>query len=290
MKKTLIAACAIIAILPVYFINIAAQSGDIRWQDAAKELDALPFSRAFIDSVTAAHLGSHTQGGLRHSPPGKFAEGEMLVYQAGWGPFMAGYFILEARNFRSRGLIRLSAKAMTSNVISAFYKMREHSLSWVDAAGFYPHFFEQHVREGSKYKLDAYLVYDNKNKKLFHKRREEVTEVESPKFTHDYLSLLYYARTMPLQPGDTFDAQLYTRPKTDPVKFKVLNKRETVKTDAGTFKCVIVEPTFLGDSRAFNRKSKIEVWVTDDENKYPVMIKSKAKFGSVQAKLIHISK
>jgi len=278
---------AAILILSVCF-SVSARDNEIKWQDAAKGLDALPFSRAYIDSVTKAHLGGPTPSGLREVKPGNFINGETLVFEAGWGPFMAGYFILEARHIKGRGLIRLSAKAMTSNVISAFYKMREHTISWVDATGFYPHFFEQHVREGAKYRLDAYKVYDNQNGKLYHKRRQ-VTEHTTPKFTHDYLSILYYARSKPLNPGDTFEAQMFSRPKTNPVIFKVRGKKETVTTAAGTFNCVVVEPTFLGDSRAFNSKSKIEVWVSDDENKYPIMIKAKAKFGSVQAKLIHIS-
>jgi len=290
MKKTTAAVYAAIAILAIHTAAAHAQSGsEIKWQDTSKELDALPFSRAYTDSVTKAHLGGAPQSGLRQVTPGNFANGETLVYEAGWGPFMAGYFILSAQHFRGRGLIRLSAKAMTSNVISAFYKMREHTISWVDADGFYPHLFEQHVREGAKYKLDGYTVYDNKNEKLFQKRRQ-VIEYESPKFTHDYLSMLYYARSNPLKPGNTFEAHLFSRPKTNPVKFKVREKPETVTSDAGTFSCVVVEPEFMGDSRAFNSKSKIEVWVSDDENKYPVMIKAKAKFGSVHAKLIHITK
>jgi hypothetical protein len=287
MKKTTTAAAIIVLSVCA---SISARGGnEIRWQDTSRELDGFPFSRTYIDSVTKAHLGGAAQSGLRTVTPGNFINGETLVYEAGWGPFMAGYFILDARHIRGRGLIRLSAKAMTSNIISAFYRMREHSISWVDAGGFYPHFFEQHIREGTRYRMDSYIVYDNHNEKLFHKRRE-VKEYDSPKFTHDYLSLLYYARSKPLKPGDTFEAYMFTRPQTNPVTFRVRNRRETITTEAGTFNCVVVEPTFMGDSRAFNRRSKIEVWVSDDENKYPVMIRAKAKFGTVHAKLINISR
>ena len=33
-------------------------------------------------------------------------------------------------------------------------------------------------------------------------------------------------------------------------------------------------------------KDKLEVWVTDDQYKTPVLIKSKIKFGTINAKLI----
>jgi hypothetical protein len=51
-----------------------------------------------------------------------------------------------------------------------------------------------------------------------------------------------------------------------------------------------VEPALVGEGKAFNKKSKIEVWVSDDEHKYPVMVKSKAKVGSINAKLVQVSK
>jgi len=267
----------------------AQNAGDFKWQDVSKELDAFPFSQAFIDSVKKAHIGGDTPRGLRQVSGGPVSGTETLVYEVGWGPFMAGYLILTATNFRGRGLIRLGGKAMTSDFISAFYKTRDYVISWVDADGLYPHFFEQHTREGSKYKMDSYIVYDNRGGKLFFKRRD-LKEYDSPPFTQDYLSILYYARAMPLKPGDTFSAGMFTAPKTDDIKFKVHEKRESVQVGAGTFNCVLVEPTLVGEGKAFNKKSKIEVWVSDDENKYPVMVKSKAKVGSINAKLVQISK
>jgi hypothetical protein len=95
---------------------------------------------------------------------------------------------------------------------------------------------------------------------------------------------------MPLNPGDVFTADLFASTKTDPVKVTVHDKREIVKVGVGTFNCVLVEPTFIGENKAFNKKSKIEAWVSDDEHKYPVMVKSKAKVGSVNAKLVMITK
>ena len=289
MKKTPIAVCAVIAALSIYISAYASSDDDFNWQNASREMDALPFSPRFIDSVTLAHIGGPVPAGLRSAKPGGFINGETLVFEVVWGPFKAGYLILEARNMRGRGLIRLGAKAMTSNAISAIYKLRDYSLSWVDPEGMYPHFFEQHIREGSKYRADSYTVYDPKNAKLFHRRRTDVQEHDAPLFTHDFLSLIYYARTQPLNPGDRFETQMFARPKTDAVKFRVHDKREKVQVGAGTFNCVIVEPAFTGDTKAFNRKSKIEIWVTDDERKIPVMVRSKAKFGSVSARLVHIA-
>jgi hypothetical protein len=262
---------------------------DFKWQDAAKELDALPYPQPFIDSVKKAHTGGTPQKSLRSVSSGQYIDGETLVFDVGWSVFRAGYLILSTTNMRSRGLIRISAKAMTNNTVSAIYKVRNHEISWVDAEGLYPHLFEQHIREGKKYKSDSYIVYDNSAGKLFQTKRGPA-EIESPKFTHDYISLIYYARSMPLSPGATFEANLYSRPKTQPLKFTVHEKRETVQTNAGTFNCLKVEPKFIGDSRVFSKNDKIEIWITDDEKRLPVMFKSKAKIGSLNAKLVQSSK
>ena len=276
--------------------NSGDDDDNFSWQEVAREMDAMPFSRAFIDSVTQAHIGGPTPRALRKIPATpNFARGETLVYEVRWGAFKGGYLILNSRTFHGRGLIRLGAKAMTSTFVSSIYRVRNYDISWVDAEGFYPHFFEHHAREGkgggrNRYVMDAYVVFDNKEERIFHRRRR-VREIKSPQFTHDHLSVLYYARTKPLRPGDAFEAQMFFDGKTDPIRFRVNTKRETIQVPAGAFNCVKVEPTLTGDGgRVFGRRSKMEVWVSDDEHKYPVMLRSKAKIGSINARLVMITR
>jgi len=286
------AASILIATVSIAATAFAAAGGDedFKWQDAAKELDAFPFSQAFIDSVRKAHAGAPSaQSGLRSVEPGRFINGETLVFEVGWTVFNAGYLILSATHIRSRGLLRAGAKAMTNNTVSAIYKVRNHEISWVDAEGLYPVFFEQHVREGKKYKADNYIVYDNAAGKIFFKKNETQT-FDAPKFTHDYISVMYYVRSMPLNPGDEFAASLFSKPKTYPLKFKVHEKREAVRVGGIDRNCVKVEIAMVGEGRVFTKKDKMEVWVTDDENHYPVMLKSKAKIGTLNAKLVQVIK
>jgi hypothetical protein len=282
-----------IAIFSLIATAFAATNDDenFKWQEAAKELDALPFSQAFVDSAKKAHVDNPSQqNGLRAVKPGNFINGETLVLEVGWTVFNAGYLILSATHMRSRGLLRANAKAMTNNTVSAIYKVRNHEISWIDADGLYPVFFEQHVREGKKYKADNYLVYDNIADKLFFKKSDGLKLFDTPKFTHDYISVIYYVRSMPLNPGDVFEAYLFSRPKTYPLKFKVHEKRETVNVGGKSYNCVRVEIAMVGEGRVFTKKDKMEIWVSDDENHYPVMLKSKAKIGSLNAKLVQVIK
>jgi hypothetical protein len=288
----LIAAIVITALITLPAYSKDSKDDDIRWQTVSKELDALPFSQTYIDSVIKAHIGGNSdQRKLRKVESGIIENGETLVYEVGWGRVKAGFMILSVEHHRDKGLIRLSCKFMSNNFVSSIYKIRNHLISWVDAEGFYPVFFEDHAREGSKYKTDFYTVFDNKNGNLYNKRKKEAKEHNTPLFTHDYVSILYYARLMQLNPGNTFTVDLFSEKKTYPFKFKIHNKLETIKTGAGTFdNCIRVEPTILGDGKVFGRGDKIEVWVASNKHKYPVRVKSKAKVGSITANLIHVAR
>lgn len=275
--------CLFVSIL-LCSVALRAQDDDFKWQDAAKEVEDLPYSRAFIDSVKDHHLEKKTNYSLRQVKAGSFAKGETLVYEIVWGVFKAGYVVLSTEPHPQTGTIRIGAKAVSNNFVSAFYKMRDHIISWVDADGLYPHFFEQHLREG-KYKMDGYILYDNNAEKVFVQERKFRT-FQAPPFTHDYLSILYYVRSMDLSKGGSFSVNMFIHSKIHPIQFRV-KERKTLQVEAGSFDCIMVEPRLVGDGKTFNKKDKMEVWFTADEEKIPVLIKSKIKVGSITAKLIH---
>jgi hypothetical protein len=74
-----------------------------------------------------------------------------------------------------------------------------------------------------------------------------------------------------------------------PLWFQCKESRE-IKVDCGTFNCTQIEPKLVGESGAFNKRDRMEVWISNDERRMPVQIKSKIKFGAVSARLIYFSK
>ena len=63
-------------------------------------------------------------------------------------------------------------------------------------------------------------------------------------------------------------------------------KKETVKTDAGKFKCIVVEPQFRGAGIFVSKGKDLKVWLTDDEYKMPVKMTVEVFIGSVSAELL----
>lgn len=283
-------------LLPVILMLIFAGSitgarrdeNDIRWQETSLELDSLPFNQKFIDSLkTAYQITPHIES-MRSLSKVIPCIAETLVYEVHWGPFRAGYLVLTVEPVHHNRTIKLGGKALSSNFLSAFYKMRDYVISTVDSEGLYPLFFEQHIREGKKYKADRWILYDHIAQRAVIKERELKT-VDAPPFLHDYLSLLYQVRSRKTEPGDTFCFNIYMHKKIHPLWFQCKESRE-IKVGCGTFNCTKIEPKLVGEGGAFNKRDRMEVWISNDERRMPVQIKSKIKFGAVSARLIYFSK
>ena len=61
--------------------------------------------------------------------------------------------------------------------------------------------------------------------------------------------------------------------------------RERIETPAGTFDCVGIEPV-LKAGGIFKSSGRLVIWVTDDERRMPVLMKSKVAIGSVSVVLV----
>jgi hypothetical protein len=285
-----IAALTILTVLCTgsHMAAVAAQKDDdFKWEEAAKEVVTLPFPQRFIDSLRKSYKVTLPEKPLRtinHSVPFR---GETLVFDIGWGPFKAGYVILTSNFDAAQGTLRIGGKALSNNFVGAFYRMRDYVITHLDATGLYPLFFEQHLREGKKYRSDGWILYDHMHKKIQVKERHCKT-LDAPAFVNDYLSVLYLIRTRAFAPGDTFTLPLYVDKKVHTMYF-ICRERKTLSIESGGVPCLVLEPKLVGDKGNFNKKDKLEVWFTDDTFKRPVLIKSKIKVGSITARLINHS-
>lgn len=102
----------------------------------------------------------------------------------------------------------------------------------------------------------------------------------------DTLASLYITRTRKLTVGDAFSLDVFSG-RRYPLIVKVL-RRETIKVPAGQFDCFVVEP-FLTERGIFIQKGKkLQVWLTADDRKIPVMMKAEIFIGHVYAELTKI--
>lgn len=217
--------------------------------------------------------------------------GEQLKYGIYYSFIKAGTAYIKTRGLteiNERNAFLIQTTAFSASVIDAFFKVRDVNYSWMDAENFYSLGYSQSVREGN-YKRDEWLTFDYDNNLYY----GEVRKKESPRVISgglqapvlDMLSSLYFVRAQPLTLGKDIVFDIVNREKQYPLLVKVI-KKETIKTAAGKFNCIVVEPQFRGEGIFVSKGKSLKVWLTDDEYKMPVKMKAEVFIGSVSAELL----
>lgn len=225
------------------------------------------------DSVTLNRLPSHVA----------FAPGEHLAFSVQYGLLTAGTATMsidpQIRDRNGRPTYHLVTTARSNKVFSKFFEVNDRVESYVDTLHLHSVRFEKHLREG-KYNRDVWVVFDQERHtaRIDGKRDCDVLE-----HVQDVLSSLYYVRTLDLQVGKAVYVPNHDSGKNYPMQIQV-HGRERVTVDAGTFDCLVLEPILLGEA-LFKQKGRLQVWVTDDALKMPVLMKSKVLVGDIAAVL-----
>ena len=219
---------------------------------------------------------------IRAIPNDAFGVGEKLVYSVGYGMIKAGQASLEVKDITKldgHKCFHIVSTAKSNKFFSLFFNVDDKIESFMDVYGLYSLRFEKRLMEG-KYRANAYIDFDQeKNLAISGK-----DTIPIPPYVQDALSVLYYARTQKLEVGKSISIDNHTDRKNYLLEVKV-HRKETVEVPAGKFNCLVVEPILKGNS-IFKYEGRLLVWLTDDERKMPVFMKSKAIFiGSINASL-----
>lgn len=215
-----------------------------------------------------------------------FGENENLIFSIRYGLITAGQATLEIRNMAvldGRKSYHIVSMARTNKAFDKIFKVRDRHESFMDYENLYSLRFEKHLREG-KYRKDDKVDFDQKKHIAIYSDRE----IPIPPNTQDFLTALYYIRTMRLEPGQAVAMANHTDGKNYPIYIKFL-RRERVKVPAGEFDCVVIEPV-LETSAIFQNKGKLTIWLTDDNVRMPVMMRSKVIVGAFEAVLEEYTK
>jgi hypothetical protein len=168
--------------------------------------------------------------------------------------------------------------ARTNSTFDVIYKVRDRHESFIDMERLYSLRFEKHLREG-RFRRDKEVDFEQEN----HLAIYGDEKVGIPPNTQDFLSALYYIRTLQLEPGQAVWMANHSDGKNYPIFVKAL-RRERVKVKAGEFDCMVIEPV-LETSAIFENTGKLTIWLTDDNVKMPVLMRSKVVVGSFEAVL-----
>lgn len=148
-----------------------------------------------------------------------------------------------------------------------------------------PRTYRERIREGwTRFHKEATFDRDKQEVQTrdFLKKSEKVDKITP--LTYDTLSSFYYFRTVPLQVGVSSYIDIFDCKKLWNTEVQVL-RREEVQTPLGKFKTVVIKPVLKSEG-IFARTGDMFIWLTDDERRIPVLMKSKVKIGSITATLV----
>jgi hypothetical protein len=211
-----------------------------------------------------------------------FKPGESLRFQVQYGVIHAGTAWLEVPEttaWNSHRVWRLVARAESNSFFSSFYRVRIRIESlWDLDSRFSWHYFEDR-HEGGHVSNDT-MTYEPDSSRMRYKSGQTFT---LPGPVQDALSSFYLTRFQALPIGGRVAFEYHASHKTAVMEVLVL-RRETVKTPAGRFACVVIEPQ-LKAGGIFKNNGRLRIWLTEDERRMPVKMESKVAIGSIKVVL-----
>jgi hypothetical protein len=210
--------------------------------------------------------------------------GETLHYAMTILGIPSGELILSASAAQLNGqaTYKLQMSALTNTFFSQFFLVREHLTSWIDPKSLRSLRFEKHAVEGRRVR-DELVEFDYRGGIA----RMDGIPVPLEDASLDSLSSVYYLRTVPLDGDPPIELPVFSE---EPRLLRVeVQARETVSTPAGTFQTIRVEPKSAGEGLIANGKNLI-LWLSDDERRIPVQIRSRLKVGTLVGRLISIER
>lgn len=217
-----------------------------------------------------------------------FSIPERLEFEISYTGITAGHAVQEVKQVGDEILIVSTAKSV--DWINLFFPVddRIESILVSGIPPLYigvPRLYRERIREGwTRFQKDA--VFDRQKLEVTTKdllKKTETNQKISQK-TYDMLSSFFYFRSVPLEVGTSYFIDIFDCKKLWNTEVQVL-RREEIETPLGRFKTVIIKP-LLKSEGIFARTGDMHIWLTDDERRIPVLMKSKVRIGSITATLV----
>jgi uncharacterized protein DUF3108 len=216
---------------------------------------------------------------------------ETLTYAVTWSVFDAGRVTatLESAGNQPGDDLHARAVARSQGFASVLFNVEDQFDSTFSPGHVCSHHIRKKINEGSRHR-DLDLTFDEGRREAVLTERD-MTRPEAPArhaenpippCVQDVVSAFHYVRRQPLRVGQTFHVPVNDGGKTFDIAVEV-QAREPVRTGLGTLEAFRLEPKVFGDF--YKRKGRMWVWISDDDERYPVKVKMTISIGAITATL-----
>ncbi|WP_243345804.1 DUF3108 domain-containing protein [Parabacteroides sp. FAFU027] len=248
-----------------------------------------------IKSFVACLLLCLTVANAQNRP---FQPGEKLTYNAFYNLGMiwlhAGevQFSVDQKPFGGKTAYFFEAVGKTIPKYDWMYKVRDYYKSYVDIDTFNSLWAERNTLEGSNKVYENYtfkprdkhIYYTIKNSKT--KLLKDTLQV-STNSVFDVLTLIYQCRNLNFERykvNEKFPLRIILDGKVYPIFLRYLGKEVVKNKDEKKYRCIRFS-ALLVEGSIFKGGEDMNIWVTDDDNRVPILVEAKILIGSVKAYL-----
>jgi hypothetical protein len=214
-----------------------------------------------------------------------FPTKQTLTFTVDWRVFTAA---LATFQIEQQGTVqKITATADTVGGVTMLFPVIDRFQSGFDTKTGCSAGFSKQTQEGRR-KISSDLSFNYKDGKQTLVERNLVKGTSKqltasiPACVTDSLSAIFYVGSQPLTVGQNFRFPLADSMRTVTVTMKVEAKEE-IKTPAGTFQTIRVQPT--ADEGVVKNRGKIWIWYTDDARHMPVQVRASLFWGTITARL-----
>ena len=209
---------------------------------------------------------------------------EVLNYSA----YFSGIHVANAtlkskqkKGLNNKDILNIEFQAKSRSSMKYIFPINDIISIDVETENWEPIRVEKKLREGN-YIHNSVAEFNHEERKFIFKK-DTIAFLE--KVMNPY-SLIYFFRTKTLKPDTSFQINIVDNKKIIPLSFQVEHP-EKIKTAKGDFFANKIWPQ-RNDGRPFKNAGKITIWYSEEE-KIPVMINLKLKFGSLSLELVEIN-
>ena len=198
-----------------------------------------------------------------------FHPGEELKYSVRAGRLGGGDAVMTVGQFAEvNGHETLPLEfRIQGRILGGAYKMDDKIYSWMDPTRGISLRFVKDQDFGERYREYDFLPEEG----VVRRRDHDTTWMLPSALPLDDLSFVYFARTLPLEVGDSYTYHRYFKDDGNPITIDVLRK-DSVETEAGVFKTIVVQP-ILPESGLFPKSAKAEIHFSDDDRRLVVYMR-----------------
>ncbi len=238
-------------------------------------------------------------------PPLRTYTTDQLVFQAGerltivanykWGIINADVgeatMVVSEESFRDTQYFSVRAFATTYKFWDNFFMVRDVYEGHFDTRTLRPIYFHRSIHEGD-YKILATMHFNDEDYtiKTFIKRNNNPVQdsvLKAYSCTYDFISLFFNSRNLDfsnLEVGKIFPFSFAIDDEMFNLGYRFVGREEKKIPGLGTFKTLrFAAKLIAGD--VFTGENELDIWISDDENRVPLLLQSPIIVGRVSARL-----